>query len=83
MDTKKMEHECNARPDTQLLIRSCRMGCRFFIIKVIEDTWVLHLQYPDSFYTCVNPRDILDLLATQSGGLERADVVAMFSTMHL
>ena len=78
-----MEHEWTSRLDTQLLIRSFRMGCRFFIIKVVEDTWVLHLQDPDSFYTCVTPRYILDLLATHSGGLERADVVAMFSTMHL
>ena len=59
------------------------MVCQYFILKVVEDTWVRRLQYLDSFYTRVSPRDILDLLATHIGGLKRANAVAMFATMHL
>ena len=29
------------------------------------------------------PRDLLNLLSTHNGGLERADVVVVFATMHL
>ena len=80
---KNMEQEWNAWIATQSLIRACEMGCRSFILKVVEDNWVQRLRYPDSFYTRVSLRDILDLIATHSGEIERADVVAMFSTMHL
>ena len=59
------------------------MRCRSFILMVVKYTWVRRLQYPDSFYTRFAPRDLLDLLAMHSGGLERADVVSMFATMHL
>ena len=38
---------------------------------------------PDSFYTRVALRGILDLLSTHSGGIVRANVVAMFSNVHL
>ena len=53
------------------------------MLKVVEDTWVWCLQDPDSLYTRVAPRDLLDLLATHSGGIERAYIVVMFSIMHL
>ena len=46
-----------------------------FIIQDLRD--------PDSFYTRVSQRDLLDLLATHSAGIEHADVVSMFSTMYL
>ena len=59
------------------------MGYRSFILKVVEDTWVRRLRDPDSFYNRVTPRDLLNLLAMHSGGLKRADVVSMFSAMHL
>ena len=59
------------------------MGCRSFIVKVVKDTWVWHLRDPDSFYTRVAPRDILDLFVTHSGEIERADIVSMFTTMYL
>ena len=59
------------------------MGFRSFILKVVKDTWIRRLRDLDSFYTRVAPRDLLDLLATHSGGIERADVVVMFATMHL
>ena len=53
------------------------------MINVVEDTLVRCLREPDCFYTHVAPQDLLDLLYTHSGGLEHADVVAMFATMHL
>ena len=59
------------------------MVCRSFILKVVEDTWVWRLQDPDSFYTRIAPRDLLNLLATHSGWIDRADVIAMFTTMHM
>ena len=59
------------------------MGCRSFILKVVEDTWFRRLCDPEYFYTRIAPRDILDLLSTYSGRLELADVVSMFATMHL
>ena len=59
------------------------MGYRSFILKVFEDTWIQCLQDPDSFYTHVAPRDILELLSTHSGGIEHTSVVAMFSIVHL
>ena len=80
---KKMEREWTARLATQLLIRACKMGCRSFILKFIEDNWVRRLRDPDSFYTRVFPRDLLNLLTTHKGGLERADAVTMFATMYL
>ena len=38
-----MELECTARLATQLLIQAYEMGCRSFILKVVEDTWVRRL----------------------------------------
>ena len=58
------------------------MGCRSFILKVVEYTWVQYLRDPYSFYTRVAPRDLLNPISTHSGGLKRADVVAMFSIMQ-
>ena len=80
---KKMYHEWTAWLATQSLIRSCKIGCRSFILKVVEDTWFQRLCDPDSFYTCVAPKDLFNLLSTYSGGLERVNVIAMFATMHL
>ena len=78
-----MERECTTRLATQSLIRSCKMGCRSFILKVVEDTWVRLLRDLDSFYTRFSPRDIFDLLATHNGGFDRANDVAIFATMHI
>ena len=80
---KKVEREWTAWFATQSLIQACEMGCRSFILKFVEDTWVPRLRDPDSFYTCVAPRDLLNLLSKYSGGIERADVFAMFAIMHL
>ena len=80
---KHMEREYNVRLATQLLIRACRMGCRSLIFKFVKATWVRHLQDSDSFYTRVSQRDILNLLAMHSGGLEHSKFVAMLATMHL
>ena len=33
-----------------------------FILAVVEYTWVRKLQYPDLFYTAVNPRTLLNHL---------------------
>ena len=79
----KMDCEWTARIATQLLIRSCEVRYRSFILKVFEDTWVWRLCEPDSFYTRVAQRDILDLLSTYSGGIKHAYVVTMFATMDL
>ena len=79
---KNMEREWTTCLAIQSLIRACEMGCRSFILKAVEDTWVRSLRYPDSLYTRVAPRDLLDLLATYSDGLESSDVVGMFSTMR-
>ena len=78
-----MELEWTSQLATQSFIRLYGMGCRSFILKVVEDTWVRRLRDPDSFYTHVYLRYLLDLLATHSGGIERDDVVSMFATMHL
>ena len=80
---QKMEQEWTNQLAIQSIIRACEMGCCSFILKVVEDTWVRRLQYSDSFYTRVSPMDLLDLLDKHSGGIERADFVAMFDTMHI
>ena len=80
---KKRECKWTATLATQQLIRSCERCCRYFILNAIGDNWVRRLRDPDCFYTRVAPRDLLDLLSTHIGDLERADVVAMFTTMHL
>ena len=40
---KNMEQEWIAWIATQLLIRACKMGCWYFILKVVKDTWVQRL----------------------------------------
>ena len=80
---KKRERKWTFTLTTQHLIRACERDCRYFILKIVEDTWVRRLRDPNCFYTRVAPRDLLYLLSTHSGGLERADVVAMFTTMRL
>ena len=80
---KKMEREWTAWLATQFLIRDCEMGWQAFILKVVEVTSVQRLQKRDFFYTRVAPRDLLNLLSTQNGGIKLADVVALFTTMHL
>ena len=59
------------------------MGCLSFILNVVEDTWFRRLRDPESFYTHVAPRDLINLISTHSGGLEHDNVVATFATMHL
>ena len=66
-----------------MFIQAFEMGCQSFILKVFKDTWVQRLRDPDSLYTCVAAIDILYLLLTYSSGIECADVVTMFDTMHL
>ena len=62
---------------------SLKIRCQSFILKVLKYTWVRCPQDPDSFYTRFALMDLLDLLAMHRDGLECADVVAMFSTIHL
>ena len=80
---KKREHKWTSTLANQQPIRSCEHGCRSLILNVVKDTWVHCLRNPDCFYTRVAPRYFLYLLSTHSGGIEQADVVAMFATMHL
>ena len=58
------------------------MGCRYFILKVVEDTWVQRLRDPYYIYTRVALRYLLDLISTHSDGIERANIVAMFSIVQ-
>ena len=52
---KKLERKWTATLATQQLIRACKRSCRYFILNVVEYTWVRHLRNPDCFYTRVAP----------------------------
>ena len=79
----KRERRWTATLATQQIIQACERGCCSFILNVVKDTSVHRLRDPNCFYTRVTQQYLLNFLSTHSGGLERVDVVAMFSTMHL
>ena len=80
---KKVEREWTAWFATQSLIQAYEIGCQYFILKFVEDTWVRRLQDLESLYIRVALRYLLDLLSTHSGGLKRSKVIAMFAIIHL
>ena len=46
-----------------------------FILAVVEYTWVRKLQYPDLFYTAVNPRTLLNHLQAMCIEFHATDVL--------
>ena len=53
-----------------------------FILKAVEDTWVQELKDPETFYTDVAPRDLIDHLEAQCTGRHAIDILALQDEMH-
>ena len=50
---------------------------RYFILAVIEDTWVRKFREPVTLYTAVSPSGLLARLQVFCGGLHALDVLAL------
>ena len=61
----------------QSIIRSTKKGGRELIIQVIKDTWTCRLKGAKTFYSCVTPLALLEILADRDGGLERSDAITL------
>lgn len=53
-----------------------------FILKAVEDTWVRELKDPETFYTDVAPRALLNHLQSQCTGRHAVDILAMQDEMR-
>jgi hypothetical protein len=53
-----------------------------FILKAVEDTWVRELKDPETFYTDVSPRDLIDHLQAQCTGRHAIDILALQDEMR-
>ena len=55
---------------------------RYFILAVIEDTWVRKFREPVTLYTAVSPSGLLARLQVFCGGLHALDVLALKNEMQ-
>jgi len=78
----KAEREWSAKADLQRLIRTAERHGLTFLTTVVEDTWLLSLKSPTTFYNKVSLQDMLQHLATSTAGLEATDIVALFVDMQ-
>jgi hypothetical protein len=78
----KAEREWPAKADLQRLICAAERHGRTFLTTVVEDTWLLSLKSPTTFYNMVSPQDMLQHLATSTAGLEATDIVSLFVDMQ-
>jgi hypothetical protein len=78
----KAEREWSAKAERQRLIRAAERHGRIFLTTVIEDTWLLSLKSPITFYNKVTLGDMLQHLATSTAGLEATDIVSLFIDMQ-
>jgi hypothetical protein len=74
----KTEREWSAKADLQRLIRAAERHVRTFLTTMVEDTWLLSLKSPTTFYNKVSLQD----LATSTAGLEATDIVSLFVDMQ-
>jgi hypothetical protein len=78
----KAKQEWTAKADRQRLIRATERLGRIFLTTVVEDTWLLPLKSPTTFYNKVSLRDMLQHLATSTAGLEATDIVTLLVDMQ-
>ena len=62
--------------------KTARRETTSFILCVVEDTWIRELKDLDTFYTEVQPRDILDHLQSQCTGRHAMDILAFQDEMR-
>jgi hypothetical protein len=78
----KAEREWTAKADRQRLIRAAERHGRTFLTTIVEDTWLLSLKSPTTFYNKVTLQDMLQHLATSTAGLEATDIVTLLVDMQ-
>ncbi len=78
----KAEREWTATADRQRLIRATERLGRIFLTTVVEDTWLLPLKSPTTFYNKVSLQDMLQHLATSTAGLKATDIVTLLVDMQ-
>jgi hypothetical protein len=78
----KAEREWTAKANCQRLIRATERLGRIFLTTIVEDTWLLPLKSPTTFYNKVSLRDMLQHLATSTAGLEATDIVTLLVDMQ-
>ena len=77
----KSERAWTAKLDLQRLIQTVERQLRTFFATIIEETWLLPLKNPTTFYNKVEIREYLRHLTTSSGGLEATDIVELQAAM--
>lgn len=80
-DRVRAERIWTAKLDRQRLIRTAECKACNLIISAVEDMWILPLKSATTFYNKVVPRDILDHVTTNSGGLDTTNIVTLQATM--
>ena len=59
------------------IFAAAKRETRDFILAIVDDTWVRKLREPITFYTAVEPSEILDHLQKLCGGLHALDVFVL------
>jgi hypothetical protein len=77
----RAEHAWTAKLECQCLIRTVECQLRILFATIIEDTWLLPLKDPATFFNKVQIRTYLDHLTSSSGELEATDIVNLHAAM--
>jgi hypothetical protein len=78
----RAERAWTAKLERQRLIRTVERQLRIFFATIIEETWLLPLKDPATFFNKVPLRTFLEHLASSSGGLEATDIVHLHAAMR-
>ena len=78
----KAKREWTATADRQRLICATERLGHIFLTTVVEDTWLLPLKSPTTFYNKVLLQDMLQHLSASTAGLEATDIVSLLIEMQ-
>ena len=78
----KYEARWRAKRLDQNTYETARRETTSFILKAVEDTWVRELKDPETFYTDVSPRDLIDHLQVQCTGRHTINILALQDEMR-
>jgi len=77
----RAEHAWTIKLERQHLIQMVKRQLRIFFATIIQDTWLLPLKDPATFFNKMQIRTYLDHLASSSGGLKATDIVNLHAVM--
>ena len=81
---RSKEENWSAGTRNQACKRAIECGACAYLLALVDETWLRPLKNEITFYTKVNPIEMLSQLTTASSGLKRVDIIdLLFSLTHL